>query len=104
MIASPSRTASGSPLYKLGVDRIKRVIYDRLGIAVKGPGYIHIPDSLSGEFWEQLTAESPETVVEHGRTVTRWRKTRPRNEALDCAVYAYAAYELFCRPMQKKRK
>ena len=104
MIASPSRTASGSPLYKLGVDRIKRVIYDRLGIAVKGPGYIHIPDSLSGEFWEQLTAESPETVVEHGRTVTRWRKTRPRNEALDCAVYAYAAYELFCHPMQKKRK
>lgn len=104
MIASPSRTASGSPLYKLGVDRIKRVIYDRLGIAVKGPGYIHIPDSLSGEFWEQLTAESPETVVEHGRTVTRWRKTRTRNEALDCAVYAYAAYELFCHPMQKKRR
>lgn len=98
MIASPSRTPSGSPLYKLGVDRIKRVIYDRLGIGIPGPGYIHVPDSLSGEFWEQLTAESPETVVERGRTVTRWKKTRPRNEALDCAVYAYAAYEIFCHP------
>lgn len=104
MVASPSRTPTGTPLYKLGVDRLKRVIYDRLGIQTVGPGYIHIPDSLGGEFWEQLTAESPETVVEHGRTVTRWRKTRTRNEALDCAVYAYAAYELFCHPNFKKRK
>lgn len=104
MVASPSRTPTGTPLYKLGVDRLKRVIYDRLGIRTVGPGYIHIPDSLGGEFWEQLTAESPETVVEHGRTVTRWRKTRVRNEALDCAVYAYAAYELFCHPNFKKRK
>lgn len=104
MVASPSRTPTGTPLYKLGVDRLKCVIYDRLGIKTVGPGYIHIPDSLGGEFWEQLTAESPETVVEHGRTVTRWRKTRARNEALDCAVYAYAAYELFCHPNFKKRK
>lgn len=105
MIAAPSRTPSGSPLYKLGVDRIKRVIYDRLGIGIPGPGYTHIPDSLSGEFWEQLTAESPETVVEHGRQVTRWKKTRPRNEALDCAVYAYAAFEIFCHPgLAKKRR
>jgi phage terminase large subunit GpA-like protein len=104
MVASPSRTPTGTPLYKLGVDRLKRVIYDRIGIRTVGPGYIHIPDNLGGEFWEQLTAESPETVIEHGRTVTRWRKTRARNEALDCAVYAYAAYELFCHPNFKKRK
>lgn len=103
LISPPSRIASyHSPLYKLGVDRLKRILYDRLHISTVGPGYVHIPKTLSDEFWAQLTAESPETVVERGRQVTRWKQHRARNEALDCAVYALAAYELFCHPGARK--
>ena len=105
LISPPSRTATlCSPLYRLGVDRLKRIIYDRLNIGMVGPGYIHIPRELSDEFWAQMTAESPETVVEHGKEVTRWKKHRKRNEALDCAAYALAAYELFCHPHTQRRK
>lgn len=103
LISPPTRTAAyHSPLYKLGVDRCKQIIYDRLNIGRIGPGYVHIPESLSDEFWLQLTSESPETVVEHGKQVTRWRQHRARNEALDCAVYALCAYELYCHPVPKK--
>lgn len=105
LISPPTRTATlRSPLYRLGVDRIKQVIYDRLNIPTVGPGYVHIPEELSDEFWSQLTAESPETIVERGQQVTRWKKHRERNEALDCAVYALAAYELFCHTPRRKKK
>lgn len=105
LISPPSRIPQyHSPLYKLGVDRFKQVFYDRLNIAVVGPGYIHITEDLSGEFWAQLTAESPETHVERGRQVTRWVQHRARNEALDCAVYALAAYEMFCHAIPKQRR
>lgn len=99
----PSRTPSfHSPLYRLGVDRLKRVLYDRMQVGVVGPGYVHIPRELSTEFWAQMTSEAPETVTVGGKQVTRWKKYRPRNEALDCAVYALAAYELFCHATKKK--
>lgn len=105
LVSPPTRTATyHSPLYRLGVDRFKQVIYDRLNIPRVGPGYIHIPETLQDEFWQQLTAESPEVRVEHGRQVTRWVQHRPRNEALDCAVYALAAYEMFCHPMPRKKR
>jgi phage terminase large subunit GpA-like protein len=105
LVSPPTRTATyHSPLYKLGVDRFKQVIYDRLNIPRVGPGYVHIPETLQDEFWQQLTAESPEVRVEHGRQVTRWVQHRPRNEALDCAVYALAAYEMFCHPMPRKKR
>lgn len=102
LIAPPTRTATyHSPLYKLGVDRLKQILYDRLNLPTVGPGYVHIPVELSDEFWAQLTAESPETVVERGKQITRWKQHRPRNEALDCAVYALAAYELFCHAQSR---
>lgn len=104
LIAPPTRTpAYKSPLFKLGVDRFKQVIYDRLNVPRVGPGYVHIPKELNGEFWEQLTAESPEARIEKGKQVTRWIKRRARNEALDCAVYALAAFEIYCHPARKKR-
>lgn len=97
MFSAPSRrNSSRALLYTLGVDRIKDVLSDRLLIKTRGPGYIHIPEALSGEFWLQLTAEQKETYVERGRTLSVWKKMRDRNEALDCAVYAFAAFELFC--------
>ena len=97
MFAAPSRRNSAKALlYVLGVDKIKDVLCDRLEIKTRGPGYIHIPEALSGEFWQQLNAEKKESYIERGRTVSVWKQLRDRNEALDCAVYAFAAFELFC--------
>lgn len=92
----PSRTAvKGAYVYVIDTARSKECIYDRLRIRTYGPGYIHIPSELSGEYWKQLNAEQLEEVTEKGVTKKRWVKTRPRNEALDCYVYALAAYEIF---------
>lgn len=95
-LISRSATPYRTPLYRLGVDRIKTIIYERLGISDPGAGYIHVPTELSEDYWQQLTAEVPTSYIDKGRKVTKWRKIRKRNEALDCAVYALAAYELFC--------
>lgn len=97
MFSAPSRrNAHKALLYVLNVDKIKDVLVDRLSIRTRGPGYVHIPEALSGEYWAQLNAEKKETYVERGRSVSVWKQLRPRNEALDCAVYAFAAFELFC--------
>nr|WP_188901451.1 terminase gpA endonuclease subunit [Caldovatus sediminis] len=57
------------------------------------PGYVHLPVHAAGEeFCRQLTAE--QLVARAGRNGFRrleWVKTRERNEALDCRVYARAA-------------
>lgn len=55
-------------------------------------GYMHIPAGITSEWVEQLTAEQLMTVkTRQGYTRAEWHKTRPRNEALDCRVYARAA-------------
>ena len=56
-------------------------------------GYVHLPIHAAGEeYCRQLTAE--QLVIRAGRNGFRkmeWVKTRERNEALDCRVYARAA-------------
>jgi phage terminase large subunit GpA-like protein len=80
----------------LGVDAGKVTIFSRLRQAEPGPGYIHFPDHVAfdEEYFAQLTAEK--LVVKHrfGRPSQEWVQLRPRNEALDCLVYALAALRL----------
>ncbi|MBN1567925.1 MAG: phage terminase large subunit family protein [Acidobacteria bacterium] len=59
------------------------------------PGYCHFPTgkNYGDEHFKQLCAEQ---LVSHrnrrsGRTKQEWQQTRPRNEALDCRIYARAA-------------
>jgi phage terminase large subunit GpA-like protein len=55
-------------------------------------GYIHFPKQLKSEVLRQLTAEQLVTIkTRQGYPRLEWRKTRDRNEALDCRVYARAA-------------
>jgi len=57
------------------------------------PGYCHFPQ-YEPEYFKQLTAEQAVTrVKKNGFAVIEWQKTRERNEALDCRVYARAAAE-----------
>jgi phage terminase large subunit GpA-like protein len=54
------------------------------------PGYCHFP-KYGAEYFKQLTAEQLVTRVVKGYRRPEWQKTRERNEALDCRVYARAA-------------
>ena len=74
------------PLFLIGVNQAKDVIYSHITTDVVGAGYMHFPSDkeYNDEYFKQLTAEV------RGRD-GRWKKTRARNEALDVRVYGYAA-------------
>ncbi|WP_367890713.1 phage terminase large subunit family protein [Sphingomonas morindae] len=57
------------------------------------PGYIHLPMGVDAEWLQQLVAEQLITVKNKRTGFSRqeWQKTRDRNEAIDCRVYARAA-------------
>ncbi len=57
-------------------------------------GWCHFP-MYGEEYFRQLCAERlTNTIDRRGYTKFEWVKTRPRNEALDCRVYARAAAAL----------
>ncbi len=79
-------------LYMIGSDTAKDRIFSRLQIPAPGAGYVHLPHWAEDEYLEQLTSEKRVTRYRRGRGVVReYVKTRARNEALDCEVYALAA-------------
>jgi phage terminase large subunit GpA-like protein len=51
---------------------------------------MHFPE-YNTEYFKQLTAEQLVTRIVKGYPKRIWQKTRDRNEALDCRVYARAA-------------
>lgn len=81
-------------LFPLGVDTAKAAIFSRLKIEQPGPGYCHFPIDREEEYYKQLTAEKLVQKKNKGRLMNVWEKVRPRNEALDCRVYALAALKI----------
>lgn len=55
----------------------------------------YIPDDMPADYLLGLNAERFEVVEEKGRRVGKWVQTRKRNEALDCAAYAFAAKDVY---------
>ena len=99
IVASPNWKRSGPQqrkvdLFPVGVDESKLIVYKRLGITTKGAGYCHFPDSRDPEWFNELTAETLRTRYSKGHPIREWHKTRARNEALDCRVYALAAMKI----------
>jgi phage terminase large subunit GpA-like protein len=95
---SSKRSVGRVPLFVLGVDAGKETLYSRLALeppspGEPAPGYCHFPLSYDEEYFAQLCAETVTTRYSHGFPTRVWVKTRPRNEALDCRVYAMAALE-----------
>lgn len=89
----------GLLLWTVGGALIKQETYGflRLEAPLDGepypPGWVHIP-MVSDEVVKQIVAEDLVTKTDNkGFTVREWVKTRHRNEALDCRVYARAAAE-----------
>ncbi len=98
VVTAPTRKGSGSRhrlvnLFTVGVDSAKGLLYSRLRLSTPGPGYCHFPntDAFDEEYFKQLTAEKVITRYQKGFPRREWVKVRPRNEALDCRVYALAA-------------
>lgn len=82
------------PLFPIGVDTVKDLVFARLKIKETGPGYVHFNDNLDEEYFKQLTAEKAVTRFHKGFKKRVFHKVRNRNEALDCMVYGIAAYSI----------
>lgn len=93
IVSRPTRNNIGKiRLFTLGVDNIKELIFSRLKIQSEGAGYCHFPADRPDEYFKQL-ASSEKIVTKFSKGFPRreFVKTRTRNEALDCRVYAIGA-------------
>ena len=113
IISSPSPRRTGTerrpvPLYTVGVDTAKEVLYSRLQKAAPGSGYCHFPNNeppYSQQYFDQLCAEKLVRRTFLGIPKPVWElPSGRRNEALDCRVYAMAALELIRPDYQKAKK
>jgi phage terminase large subunit GpA-like protein len=89
------KISGGVRLWKLGVSILKGELYGWLKKTKREDGsiphgYCHFPEHAT-EYFKQLTAEQLVTKIVKGYPKREWQKTRDRNEALDCRVYARAA-------------
>lgn len=99
VVTAPSRKRTGRgqrkvDLFTVGTDEAKLTVMRRLAVSEPGPGYSHVPADREPEWFHQLTAEKLVTKYVKGVPKREWHQTRPRNEALDCRVYAYAALKI----------
>jgi len=94
------KSRSGVQVEPLGVDQGKALVYARLKQENPGPGFVHFPQdpAFDDEYFAQLAAEKLVRKVRGTRPYQEWVQTRPRNEALDCLVYAFAAMRLKALP------
>jgi phage terminase large subunit GpA-like protein len=82
-------------LTMVGTDTAKDVIYSRLELQDKGPGYSHFPQERNTDYFQQLTAEKKIMRYVKGFPVYDYVLTSgTRNEALDCRVYAFAGVRI----------
>ena len=97
-----------APLFILGVDTGKAIVYQRLKHNLIGPNYCHFPAEEEAGYDRQyfigLTAEKQVVRFQKGRSTIRWEikdAAHKRNEPLDCRNYATAALEIL-RPVLQK--
>lgn len=75
-------------LWPVGSDTVKGWLMGRLRME----RMVHFPAGMPDDFYVQLTSERLVTKHRKGMPFREWVKApAARNEALDCAVYAYAA-------------
>lgn len=101
-IRNPSRNNRVKvPLFTLGVDTGKCLVYDRLAVKYPGPGYCHFPkgEELGYDeiYFRGLTAEKRIITYKKGHATYAWvlkDQGFRRNEPLDIRNYAQAAVEI----------
>lgn len=93
----PTRRSKGFRPFIIGVNAAKDIIRARLKLeppppGVACPGYMHYPQDRDVNFFAQLVSERSVRKRVNGRDIRVWEQTPGRaNEALDLAVYSYAA-------------
>ena len=94
LCSPPTKNNIGKvPLYFVGSNTAKDLIYGRLAIEEPGPGYCHFPKRYSANYYQQLTGEEVKIEIHKGRQIRVYEpKAGQRVEALDCRQYAFAAY------------
>lgn len=96
-----------TPLFTLGVDTGKAILYQRLAVEEPGPNYCHFPEDegrgYTEEYFKGLTSEKMVISYKKGRAQYVWKlkKGIKRNEPLDIRNYATAALEI-TNPILKK--
>ncbi len=96
-----------TPLFTLGVDTGKALLYQRLAVEEPGPNYCHFPEEegrgYTEEYFKGLTSEKLVCTYKKGRAQHVWKvkKGIKRNEPLDIRNYATAALEI-TSPILKK--
>ena len=89
------RLRRGAKVWSVGTSILKSELYQFLRLTQNEEesypaGYCHFP-KYDSEYFKQLTAEQLVTKMVRGYQKREWQKTRERNEALDCRIYARAA-------------
>lgn len=77
----------GIPLYMIGTDSAKEVIYNRLSIdneEQSAPGYMHFNLYADPDYFQGLLSEALE--IDRVTKIPKWVKVFERNEPLDCEV------------------
>lgn len=106
IIGRASKIKYGKParsvyLFPIGVDQAKITVFSMLQKKEIGAGYCHFPNFYNPEYFDMLTAEKAVTKFVKGFRRIEWKKIRERNEALDCRVYALAAFKLLNPNIEK---
>lgn len=103
LISRPTRNNKYKvPLFKIGVDTGKNILYARLRIEDHGPGYCHFSMSRDEEFFAELTSEEIRTKRVRGYKKEYWYLPKGRrNEVLDCTNYALAALHIRIKDMEQ---
>jgi phage terminase large subunit GpA-like protein len=90
-----------TPLFIIGVDAGKSLLYQRLKHETKGPNYCHFPMNeeagYDAVYFKGLTSEKMVVRFRKGRSITAWElkdSSHKRNEPLDLRNYATAALEI----------
>jgi phage terminase large subunit GpA-like protein len=95
LVGKPSTSNQARiPLYPIGADTGKEMVYSRLALAEAGPGYCHFPigRGYDDAYFKGLVSEKRVRKQRGGRIVIAWEQ-RGRNEPLDIRVLATAAME-----------
>ena len=97
VLSTGKKLRRGIKLWNIGVSILKSELYGHLKLE---PLDLHSPEPLKGfchfpqyseEYFKQLCAEELREKKDRRNQVTHeWVKTRERNEALDCRIYARA--------------
>ena len=94
-----------APLFTIGVDTGKALLFQRLKVLNHGPNYCHFPlneeAGYGEEYFKGLTAERMVVRIRKGRSAIVWElvdSAHKRNEPLDCRNYAQAIMEVLNPP------